>query len=184
MTMLTNFAPLVTGVGSCIATALDGSLGGRPDGFRTCLLVPTQQIPWDNCGCPAGGQLALAIQSVYGSTKFPQPADSGTDWSKCGPRWQVAQVMVSLTRCVPGMDDTGAPPTCADELAAALVLESDRQTVREAIACCLEPLKTAQPQTIGGWALGPSLTVGELGGCAGIETVFWVSMPSCLCGRA
>jgi hypothetical protein len=177
-----NFAPLVTGVGVCIETALVDSFRGVPPGFRVCYLVPTQQIPWDNCGCPDGGQLALAIQNVYGSNRFPTPADAAADWSKCGPRWQVAQVLVSVVRCVPTMDDQGQPPSCDAELLAALGLESDRQLVRQAIACCLENLKTNQPQAIGGWALGPSPVVGELGGCAGVETTFYVSMASCLCG--
>lgn len=178
-----NFAPLVTGVGLCIANALDSdSLGGRGAAFRTCYLLPTRQIPWDGCDCPDGGQLAQAIQRVYGSNRFPTPADGAADWSKCGPRWQVAEVMTSITRCVPTADQAGEAPTCEAELRASLILESDRQVVRQAIACCLENLKVTQPQTIGGWALGPSETVGELGGCAGVETTYLVSMASCLCG--
>lgn len=172
---LTSFAPLVTGVGQCLIDALAETSAGVPD--RQCLLLPTQTIPWDNCDC--GGQLALAIQSVYGSTRFPQAAEA-KDWSHCGPPWQVAQVMVSVTRCVPAIDEQGNPPSCADELAAALVLEDDRTAVRQAIACCLTSLKDAH--TIGAWALNPSVTVGESGGCAGVETTFLVALRSCLCG--
>lgn len=171
-----SFAPIVTGVGACVIDALGQTPAGAPD--RQCLLLPTQSIPWDNCDC--GGQIALAIQSVYGSSRFPQPADATKDWSTCGPPWQVAQVMLSVVRCVPTMDDQGVPPSCPAELAAAITLENDRTAVRQALACCLEALRTAN--RIGVWALNASTTVGELGGCAGVETPFLIGMRSCLCG--
>lgn len=173
-----SFATIVTGIGVCVIEGLDQTPAGAPD--RQCLLVPTQTIPWDNCDC--GGQVALAIQSVYGSQKFPIPADATRDWAPCGPPWQVVQVLVSVVRCVPTMDDQGQPPSCEAELAAALTLEHDRMAVRQALACCLEQLR-AQAR-IGGWALNPSITVGELGGCAGVETTVLLSIRSCLCGTA
>lgn len=171
-----SFAPIVTGLGVCVIDALGQTPAGSPD--RKCLLVPTQTIPWDNCDC--GGQLALAIQSVYGSSKFPIPADATRDWGPCGPSWQVAQIMISVVRCVPTMNDQGQPPSCDAELAAAITLENDRTAIRQALSCCLEDLRTAA--RIGGWAMNPSTTVGELGGCAGVETGLLVSQRSCLCG--
>ena len=171
-----SFAPVVTGVGQCVVDALDQTPAGAPS--RQCLLLPTQSIPWDNCDCD--GQIALAIQNVYGSKRFPTPADATLDWSPCGPPWQVAQVMLSVVRCVPTMNDQGIPPSCPDELAAAVTLENDRTAIRHALACCLTDLKDAN--TIGAWALNPSVTVGELGGCAGVETTFLIGMRSCLCG--
>lgn len=171
-----GFAPIVTGIGACVIEGLDQTPAGAPG--RQCLLLPTQSIPWDNCDCD--GQVAFAIQSVYGSDRFPVPADATKDWSPCGPRWQVAQVVVSIVRCVPTMDEQGHPPSCPAELTAALILEDDRTAVRQALACCLDDLKTAS--TIGAWALNPTVTVGELGGCAGVETTFLVGVRSCLCG--
>ncbi len=179
---MAGFAPIVTGVGTCVIEALDQTVAGAP--CRQCLLLPTQQIPWDNCGpcddISCSGQIALAIQNVYGSSHFPQP-EAGKDWSHCGPPWQVAQVVVSVTRCVPTMDQTGNPPTCAAELAAALTLEADRSAIRQALACCLTALKAAH--SIGAWSMNPSVTVGEQGGCAGVETTFLVAQRSCLCGQ-
>ncbi len=171
-------APIVTGVGACIIDALSQTPAGAPT--RQCLLVPTQQVPWDNCDC--GGQVALAIQSIYGSSRFPQPADASKDWSNCGPEWQVAQVLVSVTRCVPTMDDQGQPPPCSESLAAAYTLENDRTAVRQAIACCLQDLRNTA--VIGAWAMNPSITVGEQGGCAGVETTFLIGVRSCLCGTS
>lgn len=169
-------AAIVTGVGVCVVEALDQTPAGAP--ARQCLLLPTYTIPWDDCDC--GGQVALAIQQIYGSSRFPQPGDLAGDWSRCGPAWSVVQVLVSVIRCVPTMNDQGQPPACADSQAAAVTLEYDRLAVRTALACCLTQLKTSG--RIGQWALQPSVTVGELGGCAGVETIALIGFRSCLCG--
>lgn len=184
MTAIVTFTATVTGVGQCVATALDGSLGGRPVGFQTCLLVPSQVIPFDNCAC--GGRLAQSILSVYGSDKFPTAADQAGTWTHCGPRFQVAQVMLQVTRCVPSMSDQGVPPACGPLLNSAAVLESDRATVRQALYCCLFALyqlsKSGQPGGIANFSIGASQLVGDLGGCAAIETPYLVGLPSCNCG--
>jgi hypothetical protein len=177
-----GFANVVTGVGQCVIEALDQTPAGAP--CRRCLLLPTQQIPWDNCGpCDEDsctGQVALSIRAVYGSDTFPAPQTSKT-WAKCSPRWWVARVAVSVTRCVPAMDQTGAPPGCDLELAAAIILENDRTAVRQAIACCLGQAHTDTPQLVGNWLIDQSVTVGELGGCAGVETEFLVGVQTCPC---
>jgi hypothetical protein len=79
------------------------------------------------------------------------------------------------------MDQDGAPPDCAAELAAAVILENDRTAVRQAIACCLAYQNGLTPWWVSEWAIGGSVTVGELGGCAGVETEFFVGVQSCLC---
>lgn len=169
-------AAIVTGIGACVLAGLDQTPAGSPG--RQCLLLPTQTIPWDNCDCD--GQFAQAITSVYGADRFPIPAEA-KDWQPCGPPWSVVRVILQVVRCVPTMDEQGHPPTCAASQAAAVTLENDRTAVRQALACCLTDLKTAN--TISGWALGTSDTVGELGGCAGVETPYWFAVRSCLCGR-
>jgi hypothetical protein len=93
----------------------------------------------------------------------------------------VARVTASVTRCVPTMNERGEPPTCADELAAAITLENDRTAVRQAIACCLNSAHVSRPDLVGNWLLGPTTTVGELGGCAGSETEFLIATQSCPC---
>lgn len=176
-----GFLNIVTGVGSCVIQALDQTPAGAP--CRQCLLLPTQQIPWDNCGpcdVDCSGQVALAIREVYGSERFPSPL-SGASWRKCNHRYEIARAVVSVTRCVPTMGQDGAPPDCAAELAAAVTLENDRNAVRQAIACCLSAANVAHPQWVNEWVVGGSVTVGELGGCAGVETEFLVGVQSCLC---
>ena len=171
-----GFATIVTGIGACIVDALEQTPAGAPT--RQCLLLPTQQIPWDNCDCD--GQVALAIRSVYNSDIFPQPF-TGKTWARCGPHFWVARVVVSVTRCVPTMDENGVPPSCAAELAAAITLENDRTAVRQALACCLQALYDQRPPRIASWLVDASVTVGELGGCAGVETEFLIGVNTCTC---
>lgn len=175
---LPHFAAIVTGIGACIVDALDQTPAGAPT--RQCLLLPTGMIPWDNCDC--GGQVALAIRRVYAADIFPTEAPYAA-WAHCGPKYLVAEVVVSVVRCVTGLDQNGQPPPCATALAEAITLENDRTAVRQAIACCLNAMKKARPPTLGvtGWSLGASVTVGELGGCAGVETTFLVGVGVCAC---
>jgi hypothetical protein len=179
-----GFINVVTGVGNCVIEALEQTPAGAP--CRQCLLLPTQAIPWDNCGpcvpsaaCSHPGQVALAIREVYGSERFPQPLNAS--WRKCNHRYEIVRAVVSVTRCVPAMAQDGAPPTCSAELAAAVTLENDRTAVRQAIACCLSAANLANPSWVSEWVIGGSTTVGELGGCAGVETEFFVGVQSCLC---
>jgi hypothetical protein len=177
-----NFAAIVTGIGACVVDALDQTPAGAP--CRQCLLLPTAQIPWDNCGpCDQDqcqGQIALAIRSVYGSEAFPQPA-TGKTWGKCSPHYWIARVVVSVTRCLPTMDDAGEPPTCAAELAAAVILEQDRLAVRQGIACCLDAMRIETPGRTAAWLIDASNTVGESGGCGGSETEFLIGVQTCPC---
>jgi len=179
-----GFINVVTGVGNCVVEALEQTPAGAP--CRQCLLLPTQAIPWDNCGpcvpsatCPHPGQVALAIREVYGSERFPQPLNAS--WRKCNHRYEIVRAVVSVTRCVSAMAQDGAPPTCSAEMAAAVTLENDRTAVRQAIACCLSAANLANPSWVSEWVIGGSTTVGELGGCAGVETEFFVGVQSCLC---
>jgi hypothetical protein len=184
--LLPGFVPLVTGVGQCIIEALDQTPAGAP--CRQCLLVPTATFAWDNCGPCDGsdctGAVQLAIREVFGSETFPQPM-TGKTWTKCGPRWWVARVGVSVTRCLPGMSESGAPPTCAAELAASVILENDRTAVRQAIGCCLDSVfvdPTKPGQLLGSWLIGSSTTLVESGNCGGSETEFLVGVRTdCLC---
>jgi len=70
-------------------------------------------------------------------------------------------------------------PEALAELAASITLANDMIATRQAIACCLTDLYDAH--LIGAWTLGLSTTVGELGGCAGSETQFWIGTQTCPC---
>jgi hypothetical protein len=168
-----NFAGIVTGIGVCVIDALEQTPAGAPT--VRCVRVPTPLIPGDSCD--GGGQYAAANQTVYGSDSFPQPFVGS--WAKCSPRWWVARVLISVVRCVPTLDESGFPPFCAAELVAALTLENDRTATRQAVACCLQELREQQRGL--SWAIDQSITVGELGGCAGVETTVLLGVTACPC---
>jgi hypothetical protein len=171
---------IVTGIGACLVEALEQTPAGVP--CRQCLLIPSATIPWDGCDCDCDvpGQVAQAITSVYSAETFP--AQFAGSWRQCGPHFTVVNVTASVIRCVPVLSEQGVPPSCLDELAAAVTLENDRTAVRQALACCLAELATGMPATVRAWSIGPSTTVGESGGCAGVETTYQFSLPTfCPC---
>lgn len=161
-------AVIVTGIGMCIVEELEATpeSGGVPDKMRLCLLVPGS-IAWDGCEC---GQLALTIQSDYPTQTFPIDASDIPLTGGCGPSALVVEVLVSLTRCVPGLDAQGRPPTCAKLQAAALIQQGDAYAVRKAVTCCLAELK--RTYQILKYTVGRVNRVGPEGLCGGIELIF------------
>lgn len=154
---------VVTGVGQCVVDELAGTDAGSP--ARQCLAVPGE-IAWDNCEC---GQFAQTITTDTPSKSFPTSAENES-FERCGPPLLVMSVTASTTRCVPGVDDNGHPPSCAALLDAARVLETDREAMRRAITCCLRDLYRANRIT--NYAVGVGTSVGPLGGCAGVNMTY------------
>lgn len=166
-------AAIVTGVGACVDVELDAtpeSGGGstRTPTMRTCLLVPGN-IAWDGCEC---GQLALTIQRIYPSLRFPADASEEPTIGGCTVQSKVIQVLASITRCVSGIT-AGVPPqlpTCAALRADALVQQADAYAMDRAVRCCLAAYKT--DLTIFDYRVGNLTFVGPEGGCAGSELIF------------
>lgn len=164
-------AAVVTGVGMCIDAQLDAtpeSGGGstRVPTMRTCLLVPGN-IAWDGCDC---GQLALTIQRIYPSNRFPGDASEESIAGGCAIGQKAVQALASITRCVAGLDKVGNPPTCAQELADALVIQADAYAMDLAVRCCLAAYKTNH--VIFDYRVGGINFVGPEGNCAGSELTF------------
>jgi hypothetical protein len=174
-------AAIVTGIGACVVAGLDQTPAGAP--CRQCLLLPTATIPWDGCSCdcPSPGQFAQAITQVGAMDATFSGGDTAGDWHKCDPSFTYVKVLLSVVRCVPVMDERGTPPGCADELAAAVTLENDRTALRQALACCINSL-IVPPYPVRMFNIGPTMTVGEQGGCAGTETVYTLALAKpCIC---
>lgn len=163
---------LVTGAGQAVADAVAASTAGVVD--RVCLLVPGE-VAWDNCEC---GQLAQTITDVYPSVSFPTPA-SDQRTTPCGPLLTVAQVRLSLVRCVRTVDSSGVPPSCADLLADAARLEVDRYTARATLACYLRSLRDSYQ--IDDFAVGAATSTGPQGMCAGFDLAYTVGVGSPCC---
>lgn len=150
----------VTGVGEYIRGELESTEGGVPQRFA--LIVPGS-IAWDNCDC---GQFAQSITSVVSSRGFPTPA-TDVPVAPCGHPEAVVSVTVSLLRCVPNVDDRGNAPDVSKLLAAARVIEEDRQALRRALGVYLQDLRRAYKIT--NYTIGAAQSVGPEGMCGGIE---------------
>lgn len=168
-------AAIVTGVGICVdqeldATAESGGGSMRNPNMRRCLLVPGN-IAWDGCDC---GQLALTIQSIYPTSKFPGDASNESVTGGCAVGPRAVRALVSVTRCVPslqvGAGGQGIVPTCAELLPAAVIQAADAYAVDLAVRCCLATFKTNR--VIWDYRVGGINFVGPDGACAGVEQTF------------
>lgn len=168
----THVVDTVTTVATAVRERIIAEGGG--DVNRFCPLVPGA-IAWDECDC---GQLAQTIPQVYPSDIFPAPA-SDTRTTPCGPQFIVVTVVLSLTRCVQGINDNGFAPTCAQLLDDALVLEADRYAVRKAILCALRELRDTYD--IAEFSVGATTSVGPEGMCAGIEQAYAFALSNVCC---
>lgn len=178
--MITSRTPLawyvvVTGMGACVRAALPDTLGGVPAGLRECFSVPGS-IAWDDCQC---GQLALSVGPSYYSTTFPQPENVRRSLAGCGAPYWVAPVTVTMLRCAPTPTGTDLGPSCAALAQASMILESDRQVITQALACCLQGWVT--DRTIADYVIGPQAPVGPDGGCVGIALTVTVGISNCAC---
>ena len=160
---------IVTGVGMCVINELMATpeSGGVPAKMRTCLLVPGA-IAWDGCDC---GQLAQTIQRIYPTQIFPADASDVPVRGGCGPGGAlVFEVLLSVLRCVPGLDGQGRPPTCAKLLTSALEIQGDAYAMRKAVSCCLADF--ARDRQIIKYSVGGTNFVGPEGGCGGSELTY------------
>lgn len=178
--MITSLTPLawyavVSGIGACVQTGLESTLGGIEEDMRVCFSVPGQ-IAWDDCTC---GQLALSVGDTYLSTQFPAPATAQPQ-DKCGPPFWAAPITISVLRCAPGYDHNQNPPTCEALATASMILESDRVALLQSVACCLKAMYDAH--TIAAYTIGVIATVGPDGGCVGVNMNITVGIQNCSCG--
>lgn len=168
---------IVTGCGQAAVDELTATDAGAP--ARVCLAVPGD-IAWDSCGPEAcQGQFAQTMTRWPYSNNNRDEASFFGDYNLCGPDYVGVDVTASILRCVPGPDDNGDPPTCAQLQAAALILLLDEEAVRTGITCCLrERLDSNQ---IFGFQIFPSVSQGPQGMCAGSTLNYRFWLPNCGC---
>lgn len=175
MAVIVNFDEIVAVVTGAAQAVRDEIIAaGCGDVNRFCPLVPGE-IAWDECDC---GQLAQTITEIYPSTNFPLQAVDDRR-TACGPQMSVVNVTLSLTRCVPGPNDNGSPPTCDALLAASVITECDRQAARKAVACYLMELR--ETYQIHEFVIGSAVSVGPQGGCSGIELPYRFGINNVCC---
>jgi hypothetical protein len=132
---------------------------------RSCV-VPGE-VAWDDCQC---GQLVISEVDRYPSSAFPIDGVEHDD--ACGEPWHVVQFLLSLTRCVPTVDDNGNAPSCEALSDAAHQLMKDKSDVRFAVYCYLNGKFDAGD--VEAFSLGHQLTTGPQGLCAGHDLTIFV----------
>lgn len=123
---------------ACLCAELAVSLGGP---VCSCCLRPGGVMPpMDACGCGCtdggSGQASVQVTAIYPSSKFPRTGVD--DWrGPCAAEvtW-VADLAMTVYRCVHGVDEQGAPPTCEELEQDARTIQADAAAMRRAFACC------------------------------------------------
>lgn len=172
----------------CVCATLDATAAQMPDQpgcpCRACV-VPGPPA-WDGCADPCGqgdgvgGQLTVHIARTYPTSSFPAEDRQVQGARSCLPPTTTAvDLVVTLLRCAPTLDETGCPPTCEELAAAAQVVHVDLTSVYNALLCCLP--------TTGKRRRGPQFMMGQgkvlepQGGCMGVEQRLTVAVPNCGC---
>lgn len=146
---------------NCVCERL--TLDGRP----TCTCAVRHAIQWPSvaecCKCDAGGigqaWARLVRVEPFGGT----PNADGTD---CGGA-VLATIDVGTHRCVKAIVPGGGAPSAAVYTQDALALIGDEFSLRKAIACCPQDIRTG-PLRGWSWKATTSLPLGPLGGCGGV----------------
>lgn len=179
---------LAQSVLACVCTALDttaeqveGALGCP---CRACVVPGTPA--WDSCEDPCGeqagtgGQLTVHVARIYPTTEFPTETREVRGLKSCSPTRIAVELVITLLRCVPVSDpDSGCPPPCEEETAAARVIQIDSASVFNALMCCLPNYGTRHKGPL--YVIGAQRTLTPAGGCGGIEQRVTVALPSCAC---
>ncbi|KAA9379606.1 hypothetical protein F5972_08090 [Microbispora cellulosiformans] len=167
----------------CVCHALERTaleVVGQP-GCPCRVFVSAGAPAWDECADPCsgqeGGQLTVHVARLYPSPRFPEEDREVRGLTSCQPpNTTAAELVVTLLRCAPTIDERGCPPA-ADELeAAARVVHVDSVTVYNAVMCCLPT--TAGPRGRR-FVMGAQTIIGPMGGCVGVEQRVTVALPGC-----
>lgn len=163
---------VVSGVGECVAQALDDNIAngtlGRPG---RVVIVPGQEVPWDGCEC---GQLGFAFQhGPYPTRTFPAESLEDPAVGNCVIGSQAVRVVASLIRCQyqPAMQAGGLPPSETAQNAASRLQQIEQYYMRDAITCCLHAMRRAD--------LIDDIRIGSTdyqvnGNCGEISMIFWL----------
>ncbi|MEC3994984.1 hypothetical protein VSR01_16185 [Actinacidiphila sp. DG2A-62] len=172
----------------CVCATLDttaAEVPGQPGCPCRACVVPGPPA-WDGCTDPCGGgegpggQLTVHVARTYPSTAFPIEDRQVQGARGCTPPATTAvDLVVTLLRCAPTVDDTGCPPSCDELAAAAQIVHVDLTSIYNALLCCLPSTGTRRrgPQ----FALGQGRVLEPQGGCMGVEQRVTVALPNCGC---
>jgi hypothetical protein len=187
---LTGAHEVAEAVLACVCAALEetaATVAGQPGCPCRACVVPGQPA-WDECGNDAcgdgGGQLTVHIARVFPSRTFPAEDRGGQEAVRglrgCAPPPTTAmELVVTLLRCAPTLDEQGCPPTCEELQASARILHTDMVTIYSALECCIAG--TAPTRRGRRYVLGGQRVLGPQGGCVGVEQRAIVALPPVCC---
>lgn len=161
--MPTMYTPIghyvnVTGIAMCISNRLASTTGGVPS--RVCIYPG--DVAWDECEC---GMLALTTRRIFGSQTFPIEGIPGVGISNCGLPWMVAELEITMLRCVPSIQQGKRPPSCEQLGNATKIMYEDAFAVWQGTLCCLAEMK--EQNFLAEYALAAQTFTGPQGLCAG-----------------
>ncbi|MGW6414357.1 hypothetical protein [Streptomyces sp. NPDC055055] len=141
---------------------------------------------WECCEEPcgvnggAGGQLTVHVARIYPTSSFPVDERVVQGGRNCQtPTTTAVELVVTLLRCTPTMDERGGPPAPEDLTAAARTVHVDTVTIYNALLCCLPTTGTRRRGPT--FFLGAQKVLEQQGGCTGVEQRVTVALPGCGC---
>jgi hypothetical protein len=167
----------------CLCAELDATaarIEGQPGCPARACVVPGAPA-WDDCGgaCDGTGtcgQLTVNVARTYPSTNFPVMDQTVQGLRGCTPPASTAaELVITLLRCTPTLDENGCPPTCEEMDASARELYTDMATIANGLTCCLPGTAPRGRRFV----LGQSKILGPSGGCVGIEQRVTVALAGC-----
>ena len=154
-------------VASALEQAVYAELSEKPDRHG---VVPGA-IAWDACDC---GLLAVSVGQIYLTEVFPEPLSRRVG-NGCDAPWEAAEFIIQVIRCVPTVDDAGAPPTTAALDTSAREILRDAYELLRAVSVKLCQMNEARD--IADFILRPLNPQGPSGMCGGSEVRAIVSLP-------
>ncbi|MDN3056845.1 hypothetical protein PH213_20285 [Streptomyces sp. SRF1] len=182
---------LAEAVLGCVCVALDTAAADGVEGALGCpcrACVIPGAVAWDGCdaieGCGgdggAPGQLTVSVARIYpAGQNFPAEDRTVQGVRGCTPPpLTAAELIITLLRCAPVVDEGGCPPSCEELTEAARAVHVDAATVYSALWCCLPGLGP-NPRRPRRFTVGGQRIIGPEGGCVGLEQRVTVALPGC-----
>lgn len=165
----------------CAFLGLESTPAGAPG--RACI-VPGQEPAFYEC-CDSG-QLTLNMLRTFETNQFPSisvagggPVGSFVTANACGLPWSVVEYLLTIVRCVPGIQDSGGGrvryPSCESLSDSARKTFKDQEVIRRSLKCCLSELD----KRVNAWAMGEAFSIGPEGNCAGTGIRVFVGFMNC-----
>jgi hypothetical protein len=168
---LSQLTTVAAALRDCLCAQLE-AVGGGPV-CQCCLRPGMAPPPADNC-CDCGeaqGQASVQVTEIYPSDKFPRKGiQEWTGACVAGKTLWVAELTMTVYRCVAVPNEDGSFPSCEQLNADALKIQADAVAMIQTFTCCdWHPgNKRVMP---GSWQPLPNL-----GGCGGGMMPVFVSL--------